>query len=211
MALAGGCQMGEQQLSRMLFDLMEASDTDFRKELCLIGENKATGTTGYVRCSHPLCLHKKWSSCDSTSDETLLSWEAAIPVMGLTLTHSKVAASFPFGIVWGLPSLLLLQIGDSDPKNSEDYCQDDLKGVCSLGVFHLSAWGCQVRCVCFSAAAIHSSAWPLLKPPLISVYINILAVNVTTDKWTSCPCSYITFGGTNPWRRSQCVSRAVTS
>lgn len=37
--------------------------------------------------------------------------------MGLTVTHSKVAALFPFGIIWGLPSLLLLQKGDSDTKS----------------------------------------------------------------------------------------------
>jgi len=47
--------------------------------------------------------------------------------MELTLTCSKAGASFCFGIVWGLPSLLLLQVGDSDPENSEDSCQDDLK------------------------------------------------------------------------------------
>lgn len=171
---------------------MAVSDTKFRKELCLKGENKATGTTGYIQCSHPLCLHK-WSSCHSTSDETLLSWEAAIPVMGLILTHIKVAASFPFGMLWGLPSLLLLQIGGSDPKISDDSCRDDLKGACLLSLCHLSAWGWRAWSVCFSAAATHCLAWPLLKPLLILAYINILDVNVITDKWTSCPCSSLTF------------------
>lgn len=40
-----------QQLSRKHFDLMAASDTMFRKEICLIGENKATETTDYVLLS----------------------------------------------------------------------------------------------------------------------------------------------------------------
>lgn len=151
---------------------------------------------------------KPWGS---TPDETLLSWEAAIPVMGLTLTRSKVAALFPFGIVWSLPSLLLYRQGTLTQKPLKIPAdRDDLKGVCFLGLCHLSAWGCQAWRVC-SAAAIHSSAWPLLKPPLISVYINILSVNVTTDKWTSCPCSSLTFGGINLWQRSRCIRGAVTS
>lgn len=40
-----------QQFSRKLFDLMAASDTKIGKEICLIGENKATETTGYVLLS----------------------------------------------------------------------------------------------------------------------------------------------------------------
>lgn len=47
----GGTKWGEGQLIRIFFDLTEDSDTEFRKEPCLIEENKTTGSTGSVAYS----------------------------------------------------------------------------------------------------------------------------------------------------------------
>lgn len=54
-----------------------------------------------------------------TALETLLSWEAAIPVMGLRLSQSKAATSSPFGIVWAFLPYGFYRQG-TDAKNSED-------------------------------------------------------------------------------------------
>lgn len=157
--------------------------------------------------SQVLWLHKKWSFFDST-------WNLAVmggshPCDG---TKAITEQGCNFISLWhsmGFPSLLLLQIGDSDTKNSEDSYETISKvSTCYISAIFLPrvAKVVSVLSSCYSGC----SDWPLVKPPLILAYINILGVNITADKW-QCPCSFLLSSGTNLWQRSQCVSRAVTS
>lgn len=90
---------------------MEDSDTEFRKEPCLIEENKITGSTGHVAYSQVLWLPKKWSSCDN-----LAVMGGSHPCDGTKAITEQGCSSASLWHNMGLPSLLLLQIGHSDTK-----------------------------------------------------------------------------------------------